>query len=83
MGENFVSDEQNEWTGNLAFQFSNLVGNANEFLKFGEQFVGKFDTPKNSKLDKISCSNTVQISVSLSIFDGFQYMRAQNLSQMV
>ena len=46
--------------------------NANEIYYFYEQFVDKFDTPKNSKLTKIS--------ISLSILDGFQRMRAQKLS---
>ena len=31
-----------------------LVGNANEIWYFYEQFVDKFNTPKNSKLAKIS-----------------------------
>ena len=34
-----------------------LVKNANEIYYFNEQFVDTFDTPKNSKLDKISSLN--------------------------
>ena len=81
------------------------------FSNFYEWFVEKFDTPKNSKLAKISSLKfmfkkaylsfylidskkselkiskvgqnfkleiNVQNAISLSIFDGFQQMRAQN-----
>ena len=47
---------------------------------FMNSFFDKFDTPKNSKLAKISSLKFMFKKPNLSILDEFQQMKAQNLS---
>ena len=50
-----------------------------KFINFMNSFNERFDTPKNSKLVKISSLKIfVQKAISLSILDGFQRVRAEN-----
>ena len=52
-----------------------------KFINFMNSFVEKFDTPKNSKLAKIStCSLKFCSKSHISILDEFQQVRAENLS---